>query len=66
MKYRPAVNTDPFAVPKTDMTTPRGIKKLAGPNTILAHSYFLKIKCHVIDVVIEEILYSNYDCDGVR
>ena len=37
--YLPAVNTDPLAVPKTDMTTPSGIKKLAGPRTLLAQSF---------------------------
>lgn len=36
--YLPAVNTEPLAVPKMEMTTPSGTRKLAGPRTILAQS----------------------------
>lgn len=35
----PAVKVTPFIAPKTDITTPRGIRKLAGPRTLSAHSY---------------------------
>lgn len=35
----PAVNTEPLAVPKMEMTTPIGTRKLAFPRTISAHFY---------------------------
>lgn len=38
LDYLPAVNMEPLAVPKTDMTTPRGIKKLAAPSTSIPQS----------------------------
>lgn len=67
--YLPAVNTDPLAVPKTDMTTPSGIKKLAGPRTLLAQSlriiYLTKFWEVLLDlgVTIIPITYHCY-CAG--
>jgi len=60
----PAVKRFPFAAPKVDRTTPMGIKKEAGPRTLLPQSCMGGMHASFHSACIKQQLITFFFCFG--